>query len=166
MVEAARATGQLAMGPITRLTTTCGIALITFCLFSIGLTEPAQAQGGIVCAYGPKKYRDCCKQSFKEHRRLSARARARDIDACMDAQSEAKKAPVNNSKPKVAPASASKPNETPASASKPKEGPVKEAAPKEAAPNEPPTREKSAQPPAAKSRPAEPGNLKDLGKLK
>jgi hypothetical protein len=158
--------GWLAMGSIARLTTACSIALIVACLFSIGQLGSAQAQGGIVCAYGPKKYRDCCKQSFKEHRRLKARARARDIEACMDSKAASEEAPASDSKSKETRVDDSKSKGTLVKDSKPKDTSVKEATPKEAPREEPPTREKSAQSSKAKSGPAEFGNLKDLGKLK
>ena len=45
---------------------------------------PAAAQGGAVCAYGPSDYRACCRQSYSRKPRMSASARADDIDACMD----------------------------------------------------------------------------------
>lgn len=44
---------------------------------------PAAAQGGAVCAYGPSSYRACCRQSYARNPRMSASARADDIDACM-----------------------------------------------------------------------------------
>jgi hypothetical protein len=72
------------MGSIVKLATACGFALAVVFLMSIGQSEPAGAQGGIVCEYGPKKYKDCCKQSYRKHPNLSASKRADDIDACMD----------------------------------------------------------------------------------
>ena len=45
---------------------------------------PAAAQGGIVCSYGPASYRACCRQSYARNPRLGGRARANDIDACMN----------------------------------------------------------------------------------
>lgn len=45
---------------------------------------PAAAQGGAVCAYGPASYRACCRQSYARNPRMSASARADDIDACMN----------------------------------------------------------------------------------
>lgn len=44
---------------------------------------PAAAQGGAVCAYGPSDYRACCRQSYARNPRMSASARADDIDSCM-----------------------------------------------------------------------------------
>jgi hypothetical protein len=81
------------MASISRIATGCGFALIVIFLISIGQSAPANAQGGIVCAYGPKKYRDCCKQSYKEHPKLSARGRERDIDACMNPKPVPKEPP-------------------------------------------------------------------------
>jgi hypothetical protein len=46
--------------------------------------RPAAAQGGAVCAYGPSSYRACCRQSYARNPRMSASARADDIDACMN----------------------------------------------------------------------------------
>jgi hypothetical protein len=89
---------ELAMRPIIKITTACGFALAMVCLFSIGQSEPANAQGGIVCSYGTKKYKECCKQSYKEHPKLGARARGNDIDACMDPPKEKKKS--DETKPK------------------------------------------------------------------
>jgi hypothetical protein len=71
------------MGTIIRITTGCGFVLAIAFLFSIGQVEPASAQGGMVCAYGPQKYRQCCRESFGQHPNLGARAREREIDACI-----------------------------------------------------------------------------------
>jgi hypothetical protein len=79
------------MGSIVRITTTCGFALAIVFLMSIGQSQPAAAQGGIVCEYGPKDYKDCCKQSYKKHPSLSASKRADDIDACLNAKPKAEK---------------------------------------------------------------------------
>jgi len=79
------------MGSIVRIATACGFALAIVILMSIGQSEPANAQGGIVCEYGPKDYRNCCKQSYKAHPNLSASKRADDIDACMDGKPKAEK---------------------------------------------------------------------------
>jgi hypothetical protein len=78
------------MGRIARIAAACGFALSIVVLFSIGAPAPAKAQGGIVCSYGPKKYRTCCHESYREHPRLSARARERSIDACMHPEKKAK----------------------------------------------------------------------------
>ena len=50
--------------------------------FAVGETEEASAQ--TVCRYGPSNYRRCCTDSYRESPGLGARARAKDIDACMD----------------------------------------------------------------------------------
>jgi hypothetical protein len=72
------------MGTIIRTTTATGFALAIVFLMSVGQSEPANAQGGIVCDFGPKDYKACCKQSYRKHPNLSASKRADDIDACMD----------------------------------------------------------------------------------
>jgi hypothetical protein len=98
------------MGPIVRIAAACGFALAIVFLMSIGVSRPANAQGGMVCDFGPKKYKDCCRQSYREHPKLGARKRADDIDACMD-KPKAKKAPAKDSKeaaPKDAPKDSSK----------------------------------------------------------
>ena len=77
------------MGSIVRFTWACGFALAIIFLMSIGKSEPAGAQGGIVCEYGPKDYKNCCKQSYKKHPNLSASKRADDIDACLNAKPKA-----------------------------------------------------------------------------
>src|ERR1043166_1585219 len=46
-------------------------------------TGTASAQGGIVCQYGTARYKRCCRESYDNNPNLGARARARDIDACM-----------------------------------------------------------------------------------
>ena len=78
------------MGSIVRIATACGFALAIVFLMSIGQSKPANAQGGIVCEYGPKDYRNCCKQSYKAHPSLSASKRADDIDACMNGKPKPK----------------------------------------------------------------------------
>ncbi len=91
----------------------CGFALAIVFLISIGQSAPANAQGGIVCDFGPKKYKDCCRRSYKEHPKLGARKRADDIDACMDAKPAAKKTPAKDTKeaaPKDTPKESSKDN--------------------------------------------------------
>jgi hypothetical protein len=99
------------MGSMTKITTVCGLALSIGVLVPIGQSAPANAQGGIVCAYGTKKYKDCCHQSYKAHPKLGARARGDDIDACMNPKKAAKKpakdAPKETSTepPKTAPKS-------------------------------------------------------------
>ena len=57
---------------------------------SISQSQPAQAQGGIICSYGTKSYKSCCKASYKKHPKLSARKRADDIDSCMHPSKKAK----------------------------------------------------------------------------
>jgi hypothetical protein len=42
------------------------------------------AQGSIACEYGPTDYRRCCTESYRNMPGLGARARAEDIDACMN----------------------------------------------------------------------------------
>ena len=99
------------MGPIVKIATACGFALAIVFLISIGQSAPANAQGGIVCDFGPKKYKNCCKQSYREHPKLGARKRADDIDACMDAKPKAKKTPAKDTKeaaPKDTPKNSSK----------------------------------------------------------
>ena len=92
------------MGSIIKVTTACGLALGIVCLLAIGQSEPARAQGSsIVCSFGSKKYKECCKQSFKEHPKLAARKRADDIDACMDAKPKPKEPAAKDSAPKEAP---------------------------------------------------------------
>lgn len=63
------------------------IRMLAFGTAVIGATSlqagPAAAQGA-VCAYGPSDYRACCKQSYARNPRMSASARAEDIEACMD----------------------------------------------------------------------------------
>jgi hypothetical protein len=78
------------MASISRIATGCGFALIVIFLISVDQSAPANAQGGIVCAYGSKKYKECCKQSYKEHPKLGANARGRDIDACINPKRPAK----------------------------------------------------------------------------
>jgi hypothetical protein len=58
---------------------------------AMDMTRPAAAQGGAVCTYGSASYRACCKQSYARHPRMGARARADDIDACMNKGSSGKK---------------------------------------------------------------------------
>lgn len=79
------------MESIVRIAWACGFALAIVFLMSIGQSQPADAQGGIVCEYGPKDYRNCCKQSYKKHPSLSASKRADDIDACLNAKPKAEK---------------------------------------------------------------------------
>jgi hypothetical protein len=85
------------MGRMLRIAIACGFVFVVGFVMSIGVSRPANAQGGIVCDFGPKKYKDCCRQSYREHHKLSARKRADDIDACMDAKS-AKKKPAKDMK--------------------------------------------------------------------
>ncbi len=99
------------MGPIVRIATACGFALAIVFLISIGQSAPANAQGGMVCDFGPKKYKECCRRSYREHPKLGARKRADDIDACMDAKPAAKKTPAKDTKeaaPKDKPKESSK----------------------------------------------------------
>ena len=99
------------MRTITQIIAACGFALTIVFLTSIGHSAPANAQGGIVCDFGPKKYKDCCRRSYKEHPKLGARKRADDIDACMDAKPKAKKTPAKDAKeaaPKDTPKDTSK----------------------------------------------------------
>jgi hypothetical protein len=79
------------MGPIIRITTGCGFVLAIVFLLSIFQCELAYAQGGIICEYGSQTYRKCCRQSFGQHPDLGARARQRDIDACMNKDTPPKK---------------------------------------------------------------------------
>jgi hypothetical protein len=54
------------------------------CVASVGgLSQPASAQGSIVCDYGSAKYKRCCDESYRRRANMGARARADDIDACM-----------------------------------------------------------------------------------
>jgi hypothetical protein len=99
------------MGSIVRIAIACGFVFVVGLVMSIGQSAPANAQGGIVCDFGPKKYKDCCRRSYKEHPKLGASKRADDIDACMDAKPAAKKKPVKDSKeaaPKDTPKESSK----------------------------------------------------------
>ena len=50
--------------------------------------RPASAQESIVCGYGPARYRSCCTESYRRSPNLRARARADDIDACMNRRSQ------------------------------------------------------------------------------
>jgi hypothetical protein len=59
-------------------------AAVIVAVAAMEMTRPAVAQGGVVCAHGPSSYRACCKQSYARHPRMGARARADDIDACMN----------------------------------------------------------------------------------
>jgi hypothetical protein len=86
------------MRPVIKIAAACGFALAIVFFMAIGGSAPANAQGGIVCDFGPKKYKDCCRQSYRQHPRLSASKRADDIDACMDAKPKAKKAPAKDTK--------------------------------------------------------------------
>jgi hypothetical protein len=65
--------------------------------------RPAGAQGGIVCSYGPANYRRCCRESFAKAPRLGARARANDIDACMNAGRRKSNEPKAKELPKELP---------------------------------------------------------------
>jgi hypothetical protein len=56
--------------------------LVTVAVLS-GDRQPASAQS-IVCAYGTARYKSCCSESYREKPKLGARARANDIDACMN----------------------------------------------------------------------------------
>ncbi|HXW27276.1 MAG TPA: hypothetical protein VEK73_21195 [Xanthobacteraceae bacterium] len=54
----------------------------------MGATQPASAQGGIVCEYGTAQYKRCCRESYRNKPDLGPSRRARDIDACMDRASD------------------------------------------------------------------------------
>src|ERR1700687_794455 len=82
---------KLAMQPIVRITTGCGLVLTIAFLFSIAQCEPAHAQGGIICEYGSQKYRACCRESFGKHPDAGVGAREREIDACMNKPAPPKK---------------------------------------------------------------------------
>jgi hypothetical protein len=90
------------MGRIIRIATGCGLALTFVFAVSISQSQPAQAQGGIICSYGTKAYKACCKASYKSHPKLSARKRADAIDACMHpskkAKAKSKEAPKESAK--------------------------------------------------------------------
>lgn len=45
--------------------------------------RPASAQGGMICDYGSRSYKACCRASYAQFPRMGYRARANDIDACM-----------------------------------------------------------------------------------
>jgi hypothetical protein len=60
--------------------TLCSVAVL---ILSLSTCETAFGQGGIGCRYGSIKYRDCCRESYRDKPKLSARARIEDIDACM-----------------------------------------------------------------------------------
>jgi hypothetical protein len=121
------------MGLIARITAACGSALAIVVLMSIGQSVPASAQGGIVCEFGPKDYRNCCKQSYRKHPNLSASKRADDIDGCMNAKPKAKK----------------------------KKQPAKDSAPKEASPKETPKETPQGKPQQPKEEPKAPAGKKD-----
>lgn len=71
---------------MTRLAWITAMALALPLALGVSLvdTRPALAQGGIVCQYGPASYRRCCTQSYASKPGLGSRARANDIDACMN----------------------------------------------------------------------------------
>jgi len=58
-------------------------ALVTGAIM-IGNSQPASAHGGIVCEYDSAKYRRCCAESYGKHPKLGSRARADEIDACVN----------------------------------------------------------------------------------
>jgi hypothetical protein len=64
---------------------------------------PAAAQGGIVCEFGSTKYRRCCRQSYGRNPGIGARARADDIEACMDRGPSGQKAASGKKKQKTPP---------------------------------------------------------------
>jgi hypothetical protein len=70
-----------------RLVASFGLAaLATIAIVGADLASgirTASAQGGIVCQYGTAKYKRCCRDSYENNPNLGARARGRDIDACM-----------------------------------------------------------------------------------
>ena len=59
-------------------------ALLAFGAVDFFAPSPASAQGRIQCDYGPSNYRRCCNESYRQNPNLGPRARADDIDACMD----------------------------------------------------------------------------------
>ena len=59
-------------------------ALLAFGAMDLVTPMPAAAQGRVQCDYGPSNYRRCCNDSYRARPGLGARARADDIDACMD----------------------------------------------------------------------------------
>jgi hypothetical protein len=59
-------------------------ALLAFGAIDFVAPSPASAQGRVQCDYGPSDYRRCCNESYRQRPGLGARARADDIDACMD----------------------------------------------------------------------------------
>jgi hypothetical protein len=59
-------------------------ALLAFGAIDVVAPSPASAQGRVQCDYGPSNYRRCCNESYRARPGLGARARADDIDACMD----------------------------------------------------------------------------------
>jgi hypothetical protein len=88
----------------------CG-AVYSIAVLIVGLStfETASAQGGVVCDYGSTKYRNCCRDSYRSKPGLGARARADDINACMDGRSS----PVER-RSEEKPKKPDKPDDTPA----------------------------------------------------
>jgi hypothetical protein len=65
----------------------CGLLIMTAVAAFLADARPAAAQGGIVCEFGSTRYRRCCTESYDRRPNLGARARADDIDACMNRSS-------------------------------------------------------------------------------
>ena len=53
-------------------------------------SRPAGAQGGLVCDFGPTRYRQCCRESYRRNPDLGAQRRSDDIDACMNGPARAR----------------------------------------------------------------------------
>jgi hypothetical protein len=70
-----------------RLVVSFGVAaLATIAIAGADLVSgisTASAQGSVVCQYGTARFKRCCRDSYENNPNLGARARGRDIDACM-----------------------------------------------------------------------------------
>jgi hypothetical protein len=79
-----------AMTPISMLGLR-GVLIATAVIAAAALIEDSQlasAQDDIICKYGSARYRSCCTESLRRSPNLSARARANDIDACINRRSQ------------------------------------------------------------------------------
>ena len=86
-----------------------GTVLLAAAILS-GESQPAEAQGSIVCDYGSAKYKRCCNESYRRTSNMGARARADDIDACMkDRDTDARDRPSDR---RDSPASERRPRES------------------------------------------------------
>lgn len=65
---------------------TCSAFVAAVVIGSVSLladVRTASAQGGMVCDYGSRAYKACCRASYGQFPKMGYRARANDIDACM-----------------------------------------------------------------------------------